>query len=394
MKILVVHNRYQQHGGEDAIFHNEKTLLLQYGHEVIEFTEDNNKIGDLNSLTVFTESVWSWVSWRRLLELYREEQFDLVHFHNTFLLISPSAYYACKRVGVPVVQTLHNYRLLCPNAVFFRNGHVCEDCLERFIPWPGVTHACYRGNHLFSGGVASMLTFHRLIGTWNRMVDVYIALSKFSRKKFIQGGIPQKKIVVKPNFIFPDPGLGESDGRYAIFVGRLAQEKGLDVLINAWRRLQGKVSIKIVGDGPLAALAVEAAKRIPGVEWLGHRPNDEVLSLMKKAMFLVFPSVCYENFPITLLEAFATGLPVVASRLGVMSSLVEDGKTGLHFHPGDPKDLADQVEQLISHPEKLLQMRWRARKEYEGKYTAEANYLRLMRIYKSAISNNSFHRFA
>jgi glycosyltransferase involved in cell wall biosynthesis len=235
-----------------------------------------------------------------------------------------------------------------------------------------------------SGATAAMLSVHRALDTWEREVDAYIALSEFARRKFVEGGLTAEKIAVKPNFIDPDPGMGEGRGDYVLFVGRLSQEKGVDTMLAGWERLADKVPLKVVGDGPLASKVAEAAKRFEEIEWLGRQPKDRVLALMKEAQALVLPSVCYENFPIVLAEAYAVGLPVIASNLGGMSSLVHHGSTGLHFQPGDPESLALQVEWASAHPVRLRQMREKARAEFEAKYTAEQNHQSLMEIYQTA----------
>jgi len=216
------------------------------------------------------------------------------------------------------------------------------------------------------------------------MVDIYIALNDFARQKFIQGGLPAGKIVVKPNFIHPDPGIGNGQGGYAIFVARLTLEKGINTLLSAWEKIDGKIQLKIIGDGPLASQLSEASRSILGVEWLGHKPRQFILNLMKEAIVLIFPSVCYEGFGLTISEAFSVGLPVIASKLGVMSSMIDHRRTGLHFQPGDPEDLAKKMNWIISHPGELKRMRKAARDEYESKYTAELNYKMLIDIYETA----------
>jgi len=388
MRILLIHNRYLQPGGEDAVFEAEKALLECSGHEVVPFVGDNARLDGMNPLMAAVTAVWSREAQRNLRQLIRETSPGVAHLHNTFLMISPAAYYACKEAGIPVVQTLHNYRLLCPNALFFRDGRVCEDCIGRIVPWPGVVHACYRGSRAASGVLATILTVHRALGTWTRMVDIFIALTEFARQKFIEGGFPAEKIVVKPNFVYPDPGVGDGEGGYALFVGRLTPEKGVETLLAAWERLEMPVPLKVVGDGALASKVAKAAELGQAVEWLGRKPREEVIGLMKQAAFLVFPSECYEGFPMTIAESYATGVPVVASNLGAMASLIDHGRTGLHFRPGDPEDLAAKVEWLLTHPAELTRMRKEARAEYEAKYTAERNYQLLMEIYERAIENS------
>lgn len=382
MEILIIHNYYQQSGGEDQVFTAEANLLEAQGHQVLRYTVHNDAVANINPMTLAGVTVWNRAIYRDLRQLLRQEKPQVVHFHNSFPLISPAAYYAARSEGVPVVQTLHNYRLLCPNAVFFRDGQVCEDCLGKFVPWPGVVHACYKESRATTGMVAAMLTVHRVLQTWTETVDLYIALTQFARQKFIQGGLPAEKIVVKPNFVHPDPGPGEGRGGYALFVGRLSPEKGIGILLTAWEKLRGKVDLKIVGDGPLAPQVVKDVGRLPGVEWLERKPSDEVYELMGKAKMLIFPSEWYETFGRVAVEAFAKGTPVIAANIGAVAELVESGRTGLNFRPGDPDDLAVKVEWALTHPAELARMRQEARAEFEAKYTAEQNYQMLMEIYE------------
>ena len=385
MKIILLHNNYQQPGGEDAVFEAEKVLLDRMGHEIIPFVEDNARLNGMSALKAARNTIWSREAQGKLRQLIRETRPDVAHFHNTFLMISPAAYYACKEAGVPVVQTLHNYRLICPGALLMREGRVCEDCVGRAIPWSGVVHGCWRSSRVGTAVVAAMLTAHRLMKTWQEQVDVYVSLTEFARQKFIEGGLPAEKIVVKPNFVAPDPGEGAHEGDYALFVGRLSPEKGVRTLLRAWQWLRG-VPLKVVGNGPLMEEVQGLVRRegLEEVEVLGRRPREEVFQLMREARVLLFPSEGYEGFPMTIAEAFACGLPVVASRLGAMAEIVEDQRTGLLFRPGDPENLAEKVEWAWGHPKELAEIGREARREYEQKYTAEKNYEILMEIYERA----------
>jgi len=384
MKVLLIHNRYRQPGGEDTVFEAEKALLEHYGHEVATFVEDNARLEGINPLKVAVNAIWSREAQRNILKWIEQARPDVVHFHNTFLRISPAAYYVVKDLGLPVVQTLHNYRLICPGALLMRDGKACEDCLRKIVPWPGVVHGCWRNSRSGTMVVAAMLTFHNVRRTWENQVDVYIALTEFARKKFVQGGLPEEKIVVKPNFVHPDPGDGEHKGNFALFVGRLSAEKGIRTMLSAWRLLKS-VPLKIVGDGPLMSeVKAQIKQERLGIEVLGRLPREEVFSLMRQASFLVFPSEWYEGFPMTIAEAFACGLPVLASRLGAMAELVEDGRTGLLFEPGNPEDLAARVAWAWTHPEEMRRMGKAARQKFEEKYTAEKNYQMLMQIYERA----------
>jgi glycosyltransferase involved in cell wall biosynthesis len=385
MKILAVHNRYQQPGGEDEVFLAETTLLESYGHRVVRYSTHNDRVADMNRLALAGNTLWNTSAYQELRALIRRERPHAAHFHNTFPLVSPAGYYAARAEGVPVVQTLHNYRLLCPNGLFFRDGRACEDCMGKVVTWPGIVHKCYRGSRAASGLVTAMLTVHRALRTWTEMVDVYVALTEFAQSKFIEGGLPAGKIVVKPNFVYPDPGRGQGGGGYALFVGRLAPEKGTRTMLAAWDRLETRVPLKIVGDGPLKDQVVEVATRRSGVEWLGHRQVADVHALMRNADMLVFPSEWYETFGRVAAEAFAAGTPVIAANTGAAAELVEHGRTGLKFRPGDPEDLVTQVEWALSHSAELRSMREEVRAEFEAKYTAERNYRALMEIYEAAL---------
>ena len=386
MRILSIHSRYQIRGGEDECREAEEHLLREMGHVVEVYEDRNERVQQLHPMRVAVRSVWSREAYRNVKQRLSENSFDAVHVQNFLPLISPSVYYAAKAKKVPVVQTLHNYRLLCPNGLFFRQGQVCEDCIGMKVAWPGVQHGCYRESRAASATVATMLSMHHSLGTWNQLVDVYIALTQFARQKFIEGGLPADKIAIKPNFVHPDPGMGEGRGGYALFVGRLSVEKGLDTLLAAWEQLDGKIPLKIIGDGPLASEVVAATKKFDYIQWLGRLSVEEVYQVMGEAMMLIFPSKWYETFGRVAVEAFAKGTPVIAAKIGAIAELVEHGHTGLHFCPADPQDLAAQVEWAIAHPHELSRMRYQARQEFESKYTAMENYRRLAEIYQMAAS--------
>lgn len=384
MRVLSIHNCYQIRGGEDESREAEERLLREMGHIVEVYEENNDRVANINAMQMAVNTVWSQQAYQTVKQQLARQPHDIVHVQNFFPLISPSVYYAAKSEKVPVVQTLRNYRLLCPNGLFFRNGNVCEDCLGKAVPLPGVWHGCYRESRVATGAVATMLTVHRTMQTWMNMVDVYIALTEFARQKFIQAGFPEEKIVVKPNFVNPDPGAGEGKGGYALYVGRLSVEKGLDTLLEAWEHLGERLPLKIVGDGPLADQVVEATKKLGSVEWLGRKSIKEVHALMGEATVVIFPSKWYETFGRVAVEAFAKGTPVIAASIGAIAELIEHRRTGLHFRPGDAKDLATQVEFALAHPKELAQMRSEVRREFEAKYTAKQNYRQLMDIYNLA----------
>ncbi len=377
--ILAVHNFYRQAGGEDEVYRGETELLANHGHSVIRYEEDNARIHG-GWATGFS-ATWNAASYRRIKAAAREHRPDVAHIYNTFPLISPSAYYALRSEGVPIVQKLSNFRLLCPGANLVRNGKVCEQCIERGSFLPAISHRCYRGSLPATIAVSSMLAVHGAMGTWRNLVDVFVAHTEFARRKFIEGGLPGDRIVVKPHMISPDPGVGEGRGAYALFVGRLSEEKGVRTLLEAWRKLH-EIPLLVVGDGPLGRMA-----ELPGVTWLGELPRQQVFELMKNAHLVVVPSVCYEIGPLTVLEAFACGVPVIASNLGSMAERVEHGVNGLLFRPGDADDLAQQVRWALGHPDQWAAMRVEARREFERKYTADRSYRLLMDIYEMSKGN-------
>lgn len=384
--MIVVHNRYQQRGGEDDVFAAEVALLSDHGHHVRTYVADNQQIASIRRAALARATFWNDASYRAVRSMCRTANAGVVHFHNTFPLVSPAGYYAARDAGSAVVQTLHNYRLICPNAMLFRNGRPCEDCVGRRFAWPAVLHACYRGDRVATAVTASMVGWHRAVGSWHNAVNLYIALTSFAKRKFVDGGIPPAQIVVKPNFLSDDPGEGDHRGGFALFVGRLSPEKGIDTLLSAWAQLGGRVPLKIAGSGPLGET------RTPGVEWLGWQSTDRVLALMQNASLLVLPSSWYEGFPVTLVQAFATGLPVIVSGHGSLAEIVDDGCTGYHFEPGNAEDLAAKVDSALSHPSELAKIGRNARREFERQYTAERNYQQLLEVYRYAIERQACSR--
>lgn len=391
MKVLLVHNFYQQVGGEDIVFEDEKYLLRAAGHEVTEYARHNSEIANYGlwpRATLGPRSVWAWDTVRELEPILAREKPCIAHFHNTFPLISPAAYYACQTAGIPVVQTLHNYRLFCPAGTFFRQGRICEECVEHSL-WRAVRYGCYRGSRPASVATALMLAAHRWRQTWTQMVDCYVTPSSFAQRKFIEAGLPAEKIFVKPNFVHPDPGPRQRPDDYVLFVGRVLAEKGLSLLLRAWRLLPKGITLRVVGDGPaLMNLRSRALQEgLSTISFEGRKTYAETIAMIKGARFLVFPSVWYETFGRSIAEAFACGVPVIASRLGAMAEIVEDGRTGFHVTPGDADDLADKIAWAWNNPHRLEEMGRQARAEYEDKFTAERNYQLLPAIYHKAIAN-------
>ena len=378
-RVLVVHNAYQHRGGEDTVVESEIALLRAHGHAVETYTRSNDEVAGMSSLAMARQTLWSDRTTREIAALIDRFQPDVIHAHNTFPLVSPSLYWAGARAGVPVVQTLHNFRLMCLNALFLREGKVCEDCMGQ-VPWRGVTRACYRGSRAASAALAGMLTIHRGLGTYRNKVARYIALNAFCRGKFIEGGLSAERVVVKPNFVdFASPQPVPRAG--LLFVGRLSAEKGLATLAGALALLPA-VLLRVAGNGPESSLLDGVA----GVTRLGSLPGETVRQEMSRATALVVPSICYETFGLVVIEAFACGTPVIVSRIGALAELVRDGETGLLFEPGNPRDLADKIAWAQAHPEQMAEMGRTARAQYEAEFSAEVNYQRLMEIYAGVLA--------
>lgn len=381
MRVLVAHNAYRERGGEDAVAEAEVELLRAHGHEVRVFARHNDEAVAQAPLSLALQTLWSRRTVRELRALLADFRPEVVHAHNTFPLISPSLYWAAHEARVPVVQTLHNFRLLCPQAMLLREGRVCEDCVGT-LPWRGVLRGCYRGSVAHSAVLGTTVALHRAAGTWAHRVRRYIALNQFCRDKFVAGGLPAARIRLKPNFVALDARPQWDERAGGLFVGRLSAEKGVELLAAAAAEVP-HVPLTVIGDGPGGTCARAAF----GARWLGRQPLPQVLQHMQRALYLVLPSLWYENFPRTLVEAFACGLPAIASRLGALAEIVRDGRTGLLFDPGQAGDLASKLAWAEAHPEAMKRMGRAARAEYEARYTPARNHAQLLEIYRDALGD-------
>lgn len=396
MKILVVHNRYQQRGGEDVVVESETDLLAEHGHIVHRFTADNEMITGSRRVAAALQAPWNRRAYQDVRAVVRRQRPDVVHVHNTSPLLSPSVLYAAREGGAATVHTLHNFRHLCASAYLLRDGQTCELCLGARIGWHAVRHACYRDNRIASGVVVTVNAVHRALNTWETQVDRFIAPSALVKRKFVQGGFPSERIIVKPHFV-RRPALAPHDHEvsraFGLFVGRLAPEKGLTTLINAWKHTP-HIPLRIAGTGPLEQEVRRelASSGLADASLLGHLPSSEVLAMMRTARFLVVPSQSYETFGLIIIEAFACGTPVIASRLGAPAEIIEDGRTGLLVPTGDPDALSKAVQWAWSHPAEMRQMGSAARQQYESLYTPTSNYSILLDIYRQAIESRDSER--
>ena len=384
MNVVLAHTRYLEAGGEDVAFAAECELLERAGHQVTTFTASNSELTRYSKSGMAARTLWNEPVRRELAELARRVKPDVIHFHNTFPWFSPASYYAAGR-AVAVVQTLHNYRLVCPEALLVRAGSTCEACVGRF-PWPGIAHGCYRSSRTATAAVAAMVQLHRVALTWRRRVHAYIALSSYARSLFVRGGLPAERIHVKPNFVDPDPGRGAHAGEHYLFVGRLVEQKGVRVLLDAWSRLERPPRLRIIGEGPMSDWVREQAEHLEGVEFAGPLPRARVLEEMRQARALIFPSLSQECCPFTMLEAFATGLPVLCSRIRNLQDLVREGVNGWLFNPGHAGELCAMVRRAEERVGERQALGSAARALWESDFTATTNSARLEAVYEAALA--------
>lgn len=393
MKILLIHNYYQNSGGEDAVVANEKLLLLENGHDVKLYSDDNHRIkSSWDKLRTAIALTGSKQSHKKLTRVVKDFKPDIIHAHNLFPLVTASAYDVAIENSVPIVQTLHNYRIVCASSLLLKDGKPCELCISQ-SPYNAVRHRCYRGSVMGSFAVAHMVDKLKRLDVWGQKVDQFIALTEFAKSKLVEANIPENKITIKPNFTIRQQDRDNEKSRVGVlYVGRLSAEKGIETLIDAWLKVGSETlpKLKIIGDGPLLNSIKEKCRDNKNIEILGQQAELVVNQEMAKAMCLVFPSVCYEGFPMAIVEALANGLPVVCTNLGSMASIIEDGKTGLRFEPNNPDDLIQKLNHLIEDQNRWRIMSQNCEDAYLNKYTPEKNYLELMSIYTNSISNYEF----
>jgi glycosyltransferase involved in cell wall biosynthesis len=386
MRIVVVHNRYRsaQPSGENLVVDQEVTLLRSAGHTVVPYereSDDIERFPPLRRALVPARVVWSPEDRAGLSSVLARVRPDVVHVHNTFPLISPSVLTACRTHRVPVVATLHNFRLLCANANLLREGSPCTLCVGR-VPWPAVVHRCYRDSAVSTIPVAVGIQAHRSRRTWPRGVRIFVATTEFVKQQYVTGGFPADRIRVKPNFVPRPERRREGPGGYLVFLGRLSQEKGLDLLLDAWSPELG--TLLVVGDGPLrVALEARAAPHGSSVRFLGSQPRERCMDLLRGARALVVASRAFETFGLVVVEAFAHAVPAVAPALGVFPDLVRHDETGVLFRPGDSGDLRRQLRRLTD-PEHSMRLGAAAWRLYEASYTPERNLEALVSVYRDA----------
>lgn len=389
MKILQVHNYYQQSGGEDTVVKNEFEYLVSKGHKVVQFNKTNESIKGLRlKLELLFNTHYSDKSYKEFLEMLKKENPDIVHVHNFFPLFTPSIFDVCNKLKIPIVLTLHNFRIFHPNGLLLFNG---KTDLRGLV---GSAYKCipdkvYRNSYIQTAVVAHMIEYHKKRNTWNTKIDKIIPLSQTSKEIFLKGGIKENKMVVKPNFtkdVYDQiPVSADLKKRgYILYVGRISEEKGIKQLLESYERNSIKNELIIIGDGPIKSKLENLSKDNIHISWLGSLAHKKVLEYMKNATALIFPSICMENFPMTVVESMSMGVPVLASNIGAAKSIIENKVDGLLYNPFESKELAEVIK-IVSDCHENTRMGENARKTFLSKYTSAVNYLELIQIYQDAI---------
>ena len=391
MKILIIHNKYKHYGGEDVAVELESSILRKNRHEVEILYFDNLPIHSrISGIGSALRAIYNFSSSRKVSKMIRQFRPDIIHIHNLFFIASPSVIYAAHKYKVPVILTLHNYRLICANALLLRDNQICELCTQKKFPLSGIRYKCYRNSAIESALVTSITGIHKLFNTWQNKIHTYITLNEFSRAKLLHSSlnIPAARMITKPNFV-PDPGEGSMKREnFFLFAGRIVKEKGVYVLAKAFSNMP-EHKIIIIGDGPEKDLLQAQFKSYPNIFFEGQMEKKMVTGYMKRCHAFICPSIWYEGAPLTIIEAFATGTPVIASRLGSMAESITDGFNGLHFTAGDADDLCAKIRLLVKETENNSLLYQNARQTYLEKYHADIHYNAILKIYENAVTGNA-----
>jgi len=393
LRILQVHHRYRSGwGGEDSVAELEADLLRRHGHEVEQLIVSAAGLenpGALGLIATGLGTVWSRRGYGLVRAAISRFSPDIMHVHNSFPLLSPSIYWAAAKAGVPVVQTLHNFRLTCANSLLLRNGQPCQDCVGH-LPWAALRHRCFRKSFWSTAAVASSNVVHRWLGTYTDKVPTYIALTSFSQSVMSRSGLPAGRIWVKPNFA-ADPGNSHAQRSLQfMYVGEISRHKGVHLLLQAWKNAQPEGwRLLLVGEGPDREQLQASCGADSSIVWLGRLPHPEVIALLAASRMLVLPSLCYENFPMVLLEAFSAATPVIAPSHGAFPALLSDGEDGMLFAPGSAPSLAAALQAAVcavdSHDGTWQHWSETARRTYLAEFTPARNYMELFAIYQETI---------
>jgi glycosyltransferase involved in cell wall biosynthesis len=394
MKVLIVHNRYRPTApsGEDAVVDQESTALMSRGHEVVLFQRRSEEISDWSPLrraTLPVRVLWSEDSRRAITESLIQFAPDVVHLHNIFPLITPSILYACRDAAVPVVATLHNYKLGCASGTFFRDGRVCHDCLGG-SSFPALAHGCYRGSAALTAPVVLGSWLHR--SAWRNMITAYIFISAAQRDLLAPVGLPADRSFVKHNFVPVPPPTEMITKHQVAYVGRLDEAKGAPFLMGAWdafraRHPSSPLRLVVVGGGELAAAVSRWAEQHPSVTIAGHVSRQEVFQILAQARAVVVPSQWEETFGMVAVEAMAAGTAAIASAHGAFPELVTAGSDGALFPPTDVDALVDILADIDDHPQRWDEYGQQGRQTYRSRFTPDAGIDRLLEIYRFAVDH-------
>ena len=383
MKVLQVHNTYRHFGGEDVVVNLEHNLLQQNNIDITQLLFNNDSIN-------FKNLFYNKESYKELENQIKKNKPDIIHVHNLFYKASPSVLKCANDHNIPVVLTLHNYRLICPNGLLLRNQKPCLDCVNKTFPLDAIKHSCFQNSKLKSLALSSSLAYHNNKETWNKYVDKIVVLTSFAKDMFINSAlkINTNKIIIKPNSVDdfePHPSTIKKD---YLYIGRLSNEKGPQVAVKAFNSLP-HIKLHIIGNGPLEdELRGEAN---PNIIFHGVKEKPFVKSKLQECKALIFPSICFEGLPNTILEAYSSGTPIISSNIDNINTFVEDQKTGLHFHTDNPTSLVEKVmefEAMVTTEYNL-----NSRRKYLKKYTHEKNILSLLKIYEEAIESHEKSRY-
>jgi glycosyltransferase involved in cell wall biosynthesis len=388
VKILFIHNRYQQAGGEDVAFNAEVELFKQQ-HEVFELLFDNDNITTaVEKVRAGIAGVYNFSSAKKVNAIIKVFNPDIIHIHNLFFNVSPSVLFEADRSKIPVIITLHNYRLICCNALLLRNNRICELCINKKMPHYGIKYKCYRKSAVGSAMLTAITGIHKYMKTWSTHVAQYVCLTDFAKTKFINSSLAVNgnQLTVVPNFVFDANIKVKKRGDFFLYVGRISEEKGVELLVKAFST-NAKQKLIIIGDGPLKD-DLENQYVSLNTSFIGKKEKSEVMDLMGRCKALIFPSLCYEGMPFTIIEAFSTGTPVIASNLGAMADMIKDEVNGFHFNANDEEDLRRAINKFNQLSEEEYQaMSAQARLSYEQNYHPETHYKAMMSIYEKAIQN-------
>lgn len=387
LRILLIHNKYKFHGGEETVVAIEKELLENGGNTVRILYFDNKEIDEGNTLTLALGLIYNRKSARIVKETIAAFAPDVIHVHNLFYLASPSILYQASRSNVPVVVTLHNYRLVCSSGMLMRDAKPCELCLTKIFPLHGIKYKCHQNSALKTAHLTFAIGLHKVLRTWSEKVSCFITLTDFAKKKYLESslGIVEEKIFVKPNSVTNViPRSLERRGNYFLFVGRLSKEKGIHILLDAF---VGKdIQVEIIGDGPYRELVQDYEAHSSNIKYHGYQSSTFIASRLKNCLAVIVPSICYEGLPTAILEAFSSGTPVIISDIDNLSKIVEHNFNGMHFKTNDAIDLYRIVEEFYENQGNYDFLYNNAFNTYLEKYTPEINYRNLIDIYQKVIS--------